>query len=579
MSIIVGNNGSGKSNVLEAISGIFANAYAKKPLHKFIYKLEYRIDDNDIRLERTEHRCQYYRNNKVISIDDLIKERLLPTNVIALYSGEDLRWWQNYYEPFHKKYLSYVNNLISIVPQNRMYYINRDYWDIALLTLIFSNAEDDKEFLKQTIGVNEIEHILIFLKHLYTINTKSERLKAFFRSLKEFSKHSETDDGEPVSMFALTADDIKTQYGVLINKRIASLSELFLFFDAVFLAGEHEDFNCFEKEFFDFFVQAYIPKKKEIVNNIEIICDGYSAKQLSEGEKKLILLRAVLSFVADENSLLLFDEPDANIHEGRKQDTYNLFKEYVQYDRQMVVTTHSPIIAQLSNDNELIMLDNNNGKVSIYSDEKKEKIKALSGSSWDIIGQEMMFKSKKPLVIFEGKTDLLYVNEAIKRLSKTETKYSTINAEFINVNGSGNVKSFVENLRAFIPEDKKVVVFFDRDNGGKQGAQGVTGINQSDERIVHYQDINQGNTIATFIPYKEDVTHGDFLIEDYFPWEPTIKNMVYKMIPEKGNPYKSLPNIKEKMKKEIEKQYFDFDDNAFAGFKPLLDKIIDLTKE
>ena len=33
LSILVGNNGSGKSNVLEALSGIFANAYAAQRTH------------------------------------------------------------------------------------------------------------------------------------------------------------------------------------------------------------------------------------------------------------------------------------------------------------------------------------------------------------------------------------------------------------------------------------------------------------------------------------------------------------------------------------------------------------------
>ena len=41
LSILIGNNGSGKSNVLEAISGIFVNAYSAKAIHKFVYSLTY----------------------------------------------------------------------------------------------------------------------------------------------------------------------------------------------------------------------------------------------------------------------------------------------------------------------------------------------------------------------------------------------------------------------------------------------------------------------------------------------------------------------------------------------------------
>ena len=46
LSVLVGNNGSGKSNVLEALSGIFANAYSAKSIHKFVYSLTYEIKSN-----------------------------------------------------------------------------------------------------------------------------------------------------------------------------------------------------------------------------------------------------------------------------------------------------------------------------------------------------------------------------------------------------------------------------------------------------------------------------------------------------------------------------------------------------
>ena len=84
LSVLVGNNGSGKSNVLEALSGIFANAYSAKPLHKFVYSLTYEIKGKEVRLEQTIYRCQYYVDGKVTAINELIKQDLLPTNVIAL---------------------------------------------------------------------------------------------------------------------------------------------------------------------------------------------------------------------------------------------------------------------------------------------------------------------------------------------------------------------------------------------------------------------------------------------------------------------------------------------------------------
>lgn len=43
-------------------------------------------------------------DGKVIAVKELALRGLLPTNVIALYSGEDKRWWHNYYERFYLKF-------------------------------------------------------------------------------------------------------------------------------------------------------------------------------------------------------------------------------------------------------------------------------------------------------------------------------------------------------------------------------------------------------------------------------------------------------------------------------------------
>lgn len=579
LSILIGNNGSGKSNVLEAISGIFVNAYSAKAIHKFVYSLTYEIKGKEVKLEQTIYRCQYYVDGKVIAVKELALRGLLPTNVIALYSGEDKRWWHNYYEPFYLKFTRDINAGTSNTLSPKMYYINKYYWDIALLSLVYSTAEDDKQFLKKTIGRDTVDHILLFYTQNVERHCKSELLKSFLQSVNLFSEHSKGPDGEPVYLYAMTKESIFDTYGVRVFEDFAAMKNFYMFADAKFLNNKPEEFNYYEKQLFDYFVQAYMPKDKKVIKNIELIYNGFSAKDLSEGEKKLILIRSILSFVADENSLILFDEPDANIHEGRKQQLYNLFSEYCKYDRQMIVATHSPILAQLANEKELLMLELDEGKSTILTDEKIEKIKKLSGTSWDVIGQGMMLRSSRPLVVFEGKTDVMYVKRALEMLKSRSDDYATLNVDFLNANGAGNVKSFIDNLKSFVPDSKKIIIFFDRDNAGKDGARAVTGISKDDERVAHYQDIVQDNITTSFIPYKDGVTEGDFLIEDYFSWDDTIKAIVEDIIPDRKHPIKMLPNLPDKIKKELEKRINKFEADEFNGFIPLLDKIVELTKE
>lgn len=190
-----------------------------------------------------------------------------------------------------------------------------------------------------------------------------------------------------------------------------------------------------------------------------------------------------------------------------------------------------------------------------------------------------MLRSSRPLVVFEGKTDVMYVKRALEMLKSRVTDYASLNVDFLNANGAGNVKSFIDNLKAFVPDSKKIVVFFDRDNAGKDGVQAITGISKNDGRVAHYQDIVQDNITTSFIPYKDGVTEGDFLIEDYFSWDDTIKAIVEDVIPDRKHPIKMLPNLPDKIKKELEKRINKFEADEFNGFIPLLDKIVELTKE
>lgn len=65
------------------------------------------------------------------------------------------------------------------------------------------------------------------------------------------------------------------------------------------------------------------------------IDDDITVEQLSEGEKKLILVKTVLEILSDEKTLVLMDEPDAHLHEGRKPALCNMMREYP--NRQIVI--------------------------------------------------------------------------------------------------------------------------------------------------------------------------------------------------------------------------------------------------
>lgn len=561
LTMLVGNNGSGKSNVLEAISGIFHDLFKGKDSRKIKcdYKLQYTLNEINCVIEQTNGFLRCY-GPKFKRREYFIEENA-PHNIIGLYSGEEDRLWTSFYETYYK---SYIKRIKTNRHQERMrlMLINKYYWNGALLTLLLSGNETLKPFIENDLGITSISTIELKFNFKY-FDDVNELLKTFINRINPDHKSKIECNLEDLRNSIFYSAHTDENGNILVdengNKLLAEI-------------------GITDTEVFQNLTQAYMPKNEKIIKDIIIqIDDDITVEQLSEGEKKLILVKTVLEILSDEKTLVLMDEPDAHLHEGRKPALCNMMKEYP--NRQIVIATHSPIMAQIANEKELLMLELENGKSTILTDEKIEKIKKLSGTSWDVIGQEMMLKSNRPLVVFEGKTDVKYVKRAIDLLKNDNPSYDQLQVDFMSAGGADNMQFFITDLLEVIPNSKKVIVFFDRDNEGQTGAATLLNLTTSDEAIAHYDDVKQNNLTVSFIPYKTGVTGGDFLIEDYFSWDKTVKPMVDKAIENSHHPFKNLPKLSSRIKKGLEDKHMTFAKEEFEGFITLLDKIVKLSTE
>lgn len=559
--MLVGNNGSGKSNVLEAISGIFHDLFKGKDSRKIKcdYKLQYTLNEINCVIEQTNGFLRCY-GPKFKRREYFIEENA-PHNIIGLYSGEEDRLWTSFYETYYK---SYIKRIKTNRHQERMrlMLINKYYWNVALLTLLLSGNETLKPFIENDLGITSISTIELKFNFKY-FDDVNELLKTFINRINPDHKSKIECNLEDLRNSIFYSAHTDENGNILVdengNKLLAEI-------------------GITDTEVFQNLTQAYMPKNEKIIKDIIIqIDDDITVEQLSEGEKKLILVKTVLEILSDEKTLVLMDEPDAHLHEGRKPALCNMMREYP--NRQIVIATHSPIMAQIADEKELLMLELENGKSTILTDEKIEKIKKLSGTSWDVIGQEMMLKSNRPLVVFEGKTDVKYVKRAIDLLKNDNPSYDQLQVDFMSAGGADNMQFFITDLLEVIPNSKKVIVFFDRDNEGQTGAATLLNLTTSDEAIAHYDDVKQNNLTVSFIPYKTGVTGGDFLIEDYFSWDKTVKPMVDKAIENSHHPFKNLPKLSSRIKKGLEDKHMTFAKEEFEGFITLLDKIVKLSTE
>lgn len=256
LSILIGNNGSGKSNVLEAISGIFTEWYGI-PASIFYtdYKIEYEYDGKYIVLQKTDKKKVYYVDSALFEDSKVIP--YLPSNVVALYSGEDLRLFDNFYFPKYDSYLKDVYRK-GYVGKMGMYYVNKYLWNIALLTLItFSESLPDVQaFLATELGIvgdSYIKHVRITFNFKDYDKNTNNLLKNFINTI-----NPNQDKGKEY-----TIQEWRTNVNSLVVNSEAEPIETF-----------------------NYLMQAFMPKTFKIIEKIQILfSNGITLESLSEGEK------------------------------------------------------------------------------------------------------------------------------------------------------------------------------------------------------------------------------------------------------------------------------------------------------
>lgn len=363
LTMLVGNNGSGKSNVLEAISGIFHDLFKGKDSRKIKcdYKLVYTLNEVNCKIERTDGFLRCY-GPKFKRREYFIEENA-PNNIIGLYSGEEDRLWTSFYESYYKAYIKRIKTN-QHQERMRLMLINKYYWNVALLTLLLSKNETLKPFIENDLSITSIAKIELRFNFKY-FDDINELLKTFIDRINPDHK----------SKIEYSLEDLRNNifYSVLTDE------------NGDILVDEHENKLLAENgvtdtEVFQNLTQAYMPKNEKIIRDIIIRTDDdITVEQLSEGEKKLILVKTVLEILSDEKTLVLMDEPDAHLHEIRKKNLYSMMGEYP--NRQIVIATHSPTFIDVADQNQIKMLKlNDSGKAMLYEEEKLEAIRKLTGS-------------------------------------------------------------------------------------------------------------------------------------------------------------------------------------------------------
>ncbi|PNQ68157.1 hypothetical protein C1141_07490, partial [Vibrio agarivorans] len=182
VTVVIGWNGAGKSNVIEALVIIFRDL----DLHKapsFSYKLEYLCRGNRIIVEAKETAVKKDQYKVLVHVEgspekvitdkytDFFKDetrQFLPSNVFGYYSGPSDRLATHFYEhqrKFRDQLLYPVKHGLNetTLPLRPLFYAQKAHSNFVLLSFFLGADEKVKKFLKEKLFIEGIESVLFVL--------------------------------------------------------------------------------------------------------------------------------------------------------------------------------------------------------------------------------------------------------------------------------------------------------------------------------------------------------------------------------------------------------------------------------
>jgi predicted ATPase len=526
ITVLIGNNGSGKSNVLEAISSIFIGLYKigtpqRKPT--FSYLIEYSIGEEpstDIKIELINGTYGFYINDTKELKKDFLEwgDRWLPSKVIASYSGEEIRLWETYYKHSYSDFITSVkSNELRSLPEQKLFYIDSDYWNEALIVFLLSELDSNQNFVSDNLGIVSVENIV------FKFNTNNLS-KYQSNMITEFVKRLNPDNNDTITK-------------------------------------SFEDFKDFVTEYeYELFIKLISASQSELITNIIINFNtNLTTEDLSEGQKKQILIRAILEFLANRKTLVLLDEPDSHIHVANKLQLKNMLEEY-EY-KNLIFTSHSPTLMNIF-DRHLEYLENG----QIKGSEKAEILKEISADTMSDAQRQILLNANTDILIVEGKTDEKYISTALEKLKQDNSQYQDLEFNYLYMGGSDpeNLKKLVEQ---FPPKENQTIIsFFDNDGAGYKC---ITKAFSYTTQKQNFTRTNENGVHICLYPKKDDFVKSDFEIEDYFKIE-TCRDFMF-------NSFETFQDTKKKFKKDDFAEHCpSLDINEFHGFKKLFDLILEI---
>jgi len=312
LNIIIGPNGSGKTNFVEYVASIFDWDYASLRF-KFDFEIEFYINKESFSFHaKSEHTPKFLRNN---------------SNIPAYYIEEKGKSPLEVEEYFVDYFISIYDEKVPV----EFYKKNKEYLSVLSLLKFSFSIPDLIE------GLNDDFSVSIWKTDRRPVSltfSKSRFVnKLFYESFLskkslELLKTASNIDRELVELLIEIPSNIKKLLARFTNIKDIRLNNKYNIFEKSETSIGIDSLNL------EFFVQEnWLPWT-----------------QLSDGTKRLFLI--ITDILSTENGFFLLEEPELGIHPHQLSRLMDFIKEQSE-SKQIILTTHSPQVLNILDPDDL----------------------------------------------------------------------------------------------------------------------------------------------------------------------------------------------------------------------------------
>lgn len=431
IDVFVGRNGSGKSNLFEALIYIFSHLVEfdkDKGDIDFDYRVTYEIEGKDTSIE--------WKAGK-LKIDNEEGRRTLgrtplPDNVLIYYSGHNTTvagLVRRYEDAFRKRIRS------ANLDESRQFVGIGPEYKSLLLTVLLAQPVGNKarEFICQKLGVATIgTEMPVALSRPGFASGRLRELGA--ESIETF---------DPRTHY-WGADGITRQF---LDKLVSCIKGEFKHDDVYEASADRYRLNIslelFQQQFAgesvtDVFRQLDNLKTLGMLEEITIpvkLLSGVDATvdHFSDGQFQSVYIYAIVEMFKDRNCLTLLDEPDAFLHPEWQFDFLKQVFEITDQatkNNHVLMSSHSAVTLIPHDRKKIKFFDIKDNSASCYDLPKSIAIKRLSSDLIKYSEQDQLLSiintiqiERKPVLFTEGSTDPIILKAAWYKLYEEEMPF------------------------------------------------------------------------------------------------------------------------------------------------------------